>query len=107
MSVRRAMPQPVAHAVKPALVRMLALTLTLGSGASLTASAACPAWPAWDSFAKTFITDTGRLIDPATPNGQTTSEGQAYALFLHSWQATVNGLPACCAGARTISPLVT
>ena len=81
MSVLRAMPQPVAHAVKPALVRMLALTLTLGSGASLTASAACPAWPAWDSFAKTFITDTGRLIDPATPNGQTTSEGQAYALF--------------------------
>ena len=42
---------------------------------------ACAAWPAWDAFAKTFVTDTGRLIDPATSPGQTTSEGQAYALF--------------------------
>lgn len=63
-----------AHAVKSALV----LALALGGS---QADAACQAWPAWERFATTFITDTGRLIDPATPNGQTTSEGQAYALF--------------------------
>ncbi|MBC7414790.1 MAG: cellulase, partial [Herminiimonas sp.] len=38
-------------------------------------------WPAWDSFAGTFIGDGARVIDPSTPNGRTTSEGQAYALF--------------------------
>ena len=65
------------HTGKPALM----LALTLASNAVLTANAACPAWPAWDSFAGKFIADDGRLIDPATPNGQTTSEGQAYALF--------------------------
>ena len=63
----------------PALA--LALTLTLAGNAPLPANAACPAWPAWDSFAAAFISDSGRLIDPATPSGQTTSEGQAYALF--------------------------
>ena len=72
MRLRRTMPQQAVLAVT--------LALTLGS-ASATAGAACPAWPAWESFAKTYITDTGRLIDPALPNGQTTSEGQAYALF--------------------------
>ena len=38
-------------------------------------------WPAWDSFAASFMGDGARVIDPATPSGQSTSEGQAYALF--------------------------
>ena len=38
-------------------------------------------WPAWQSFATAFMGDGARVIDPSTPNGQTTSEGQAYALF--------------------------
>lgn len=46
-----------------------------------TAPGECRIWPEADSFGRTFINDSGRVIDPATPNGQTTSEGQAYGLF--------------------------
>ncbi len=94
MRLRRTMPQQAVHRARPvkagapvarAARSALALTLALGSGAAnaaaVDAAATCAAWPAWDGFARTFITDSGRLIDPATPNGQTTSEGQAYALF--------------------------
>lgn len=57
----------------------------VAAGATLRAEAAasadCRTWPAWDGFAATFLTDTGRVIDATTPSGQTTSEGQSYALF--------------------------
>jgi endo-1,4-beta-D-glucanase Y len=45
------------------------------------ALAVCRTWQAWDDFARNFLADSGRLIDPSTYYGQTTSEGQAYALF--------------------------
>jgi endo-1,4-beta-D-glucanase Y len=41
----------------------------------------CTTWPGWDHFSSAFINESGRVIDPALPNGRTTSEGQAYALF--------------------------
>ena len=50
-------------------------------GVPPVASATCRTWPAWDDFARSFIADSGRLIDPSTYYGQSTSEGQAYALF--------------------------
>jgi endoglucanase len=41
----------------------------------------CPSWLAWEGFRSRFVNDGGRVIDPSTPSGQTTSEGQAYGLF--------------------------
>ncbi len=38
-------------------------------------------WPTWTHFKQTFISQDGRVIDPASPNRYTTSEGQSYALF--------------------------
>ncbi|MHB9118818.1 MAG: cellulose synthase complex periplasmic endoglucanase BcsZ [Burkholderiales bacterium] len=46
---------------------------------SLAAGDECKVWPAWESFRGHFINDSGRVIDPSS--GQTTSEGQSYALF--------------------------
>lgn len=46
-----------------------------------SAGSGIPGWPAWEGFAKTFIADSGRLTDPSPASGQTTSEGQSYALF--------------------------
>ncbi|MBK7927595.1 MAG: cellulase [Bryobacterales bacterium] len=37
-------------------------------------------WPLWTSYAARFLSIDGRIADPAI-QGQTTSEGQAYALF--------------------------
>ena len=37
-------------------------------------------WPLWTSYAGRFLSVDGRIADPAI-QGQTTSEGQAYALF--------------------------
>lgn len=42
---------------------------------------ACLAWPAWEDFKTTFLSRDGRVIDLSTPRQQSTSEGQAYALF--------------------------
>lgn len=41
----------------------------------------CKTWPAWESFRDRFSTGDGRVVDPGTSHRQTTSEGQAYALF--------------------------
>lgn len=41
----------------------------------------CSNWPAWEGFRKRFVNEGGRVIDPSTPSGQTTSEGQSYGLF--------------------------
>lgn len=72
--------------VRRTLLWAAAACLWLHAGATLAAGTcrdrpAAPGWPAWERFAATFIGDGARVIDPSTPNGQTTSEGQAYALF--------------------------
>lgn len=41
----------------------------------------CTSWPAWQDFAKRFISVDGRVVDPSSPRQITTSEGQAYAAF--------------------------
>lgn len=43
------------------------------------AAADCAVWPAWEGFRSRFVNEGGRVTDPS--NGQTTSEGQSYALF--------------------------
>lgn len=52
----------------------------------LAATAACSAtpaqaWPAWDGFKSTFVSDDGRVIDRSQEDLRTVSEGQSYALF--------------------------
>ena len=76
-------------AIKSASKRQRSCALMLAlmtSGMALQARAAdargeCRIWPEADAFGRTFIGDSGRVVDPATPNGQTTSEGQSYGLF--------------------------
>lgn len=43
--------------------------------------APCGEWPAWKQFEASFISRDGRVIDPASPQRHTVSEGQAYAMF--------------------------
>jgi endo-1,4-beta-D-glucanase Y len=54
-----------------------------GRGGAGVRSAICTVsdWPDWSRFKKTFVNDSGRVIDLGSPNHHTTSEGQAYALF--------------------------
>lgn len=55
----------------------------------LAAAAMCGPWRAWSSFVTKHIADDGRVIDFATPDQRSTSEGQSYALFF----ALVNNDP--------------
>ena len=64
------------------LVALLMMALSSFSFAAENSSVTCDNWPAWTGFYKRFISEDGRVIDPSTtPPGQTTSEGQAYAMF--------------------------
>ncbi len=47
------------------------------------AQSACPAaaWPLWDQFVQRFVQADGRVIDYATAQQHSTSEGQSYAMF--------------------------
>lgn len=60
---------------------MRALPLALLLAAAPTLAADCADWPAWQDFARQFISADGRVIDPSSPRKITTSEGQAYAAF--------------------------
>ncbi len=48
--------------------------------ASFGIAAACE-WPAWQQFKQYYISDSGRVIDPSSPQKITTSEGQSYGMF--------------------------
>ena len=60
-------------------MRALPLALLLATAPTLAAD--CADWPAWQDFARQFISADGRVIDPSSPRKITTSEGQAYAAF--------------------------
>jgi endoglucanase len=60
---------------------MLVFILPFMAPHAAQASSNCRNWPAWNSFRDRFIGEGGRVIDPSTSNSETTSEGQAYALF--------------------------
>lgn len=45
------------------------------------ANAAGCGWPEWEQFRSHFMEESGRVVDPSTPDRRTTSEGQAYSLF--------------------------
>jgi endoglucanase len=50
-------------------------------GAAAAPQLACKPWPLWERYAEHFISADGRVID-RTADDRTTSEGQAYGLFL-------------------------
>ncbi|MCU6435853.1 cellulase [Undibacterium sp. Jales W-56] len=60
---------------------VLCFGLLLHADATRAAGNCETSWPAWDVFKKNFISEGGRVIDAGTPRMQSTSEGQAYALF--------------------------
>ena len=60
---------------------MLGFTLLFMAPPAAHASSNCRNWPAWNSFRDRFIGEGGRVIDQSTSRSETTSEGQAYALF--------------------------
>ena len=70
--------RPLIYAAGAAL---LLLAAPVGAADDCRQPMTSAGWPAWESFANAFMGDGARVIDPSTPNGQTTSEGQAYALF--------------------------
>jgi endo-1,4-beta-D-glucanase Y len=64
-----------------AITIAVAAMATWPLSASAATSAACDYWPAWNSFRVHFMSDGGRIIDPAGASGISTSEGQSYGLF--------------------------
>lgn len=59
----------------------LALAMLLAAAPVGAAEAAGGSWPQFQSFVEHFVSDDGRVIDPAAAERYTTSEGQSYALF--------------------------
>jgi endo-1,4-beta-D-glucanase Y len=60
-------------------MRMLLMSVAMMASGSALASRC--AWPDWESFKQSTLSDDGRVIDHSTPQQATVSEGQAYALF--------------------------
>ncbi|MCD7099991.1 cellulose synthase complex periplasmic endoglucanase BcsZ [Stenotrophomonas sp. MMGLT7] len=58
-----------------------AIASAFGSGCAGAASPACTPWAEWKSFLARHIQEDGRVVDFATPDQRSTSEGQSYALF--------------------------
>lgn len=58
---------------------LLALLLLSAPAAGAPSCASAP-WPLWESYARRFLSDDGRVVD-RTAADRTTSEGQAYGLF--------------------------
>lgn len=65
------------------VLRMLALAGLAGAGLPLRSApvASCAPWPAWTSFVGRHVQQDGRVVDFATPDQRSTSEGQSYTLF--------------------------
>ncbi|MEX3958286.1 cellulose synthase complex periplasmic endoglucanase BcsZ [Trinickia sp. EG282A] len=78
-------------ATRSALVQTVALALSLGQGHAAHAAnppepashvaAQCDDWHAYRLFIERDVSGDGRVIDASTPAQQTTTEGQAYAMF--------------------------
>ncbi|XRD81513.1 cellulase [Dyella halodurans] len=65
--------------VRIPLMRVLLMAATMAaSGGAMAGSCA---WPDWESFKHTTMSDDGRVIDNSSPQQITVSEGQSYALF--------------------------
>ena len=62
------------------LTKLCYLGLSLCLMLPPSALAVCD-WPAWRAFKSTYISEQGRVIDPADGRNITTSEGQSYGLF--------------------------
>lgn len=68
------------HAFSGAARAALCAFLSL-SAAGLAHAASCANWPEWEGFRTRFVNEGGRVVDPSTPAGISTSEGQSYGLF--------------------------
>jgi len=62
------------------MTRVWAGLLLAGALVAPAVQAACT-WPAWERFAREYISEDGRVIDLGSERQITTSEGQSYALF--------------------------
>lgn len=66
-------------------IRLLALALAVTVTASTAAAGDGWQEASWNGYVRAFVQPDGRVIDPATPPGITTSEGQAYTLLRAVW----------------------
>lgn len=64
-----------------ALLASLAIGVLPLAADAATLADGCRQWPAWEGFARRFISPGGRVIDLGSADSRTTSEGQAYGLF--------------------------
>ena len=64
-------------------LRALGLWCVLSSTVAMAqdACSAATAWPLWEQFVQRFVQADGRVIDYATAQQHSTSEGQSYAMF--------------------------
>jgi endo-1,4-beta-D-glucanase Y len=85
---RRAGQRPVGALTPPALAIGAALLMLAANGCG----APSPSVPArdflqmaWDTYKRTYIMADGNVIDPARGHGDTTSDGQGYAMLRAAW----------------------
>jgi endo-1,4-beta-D-glucanase Y len=80
----------VACAIASSVIASSAIAASVLTASALAASAAqanggaaraCGDWRAYRAFVERFVQSDGRVIDRSTATQQTTSEGQAYAMF--------------------------
>jgi endo-1,4-beta-D-glucanase Y len=62
-------------------LRLAAYFIAMASATAGAQAASCDNWPAWSSFRLHFMNEGGRIVNPASPNSYSTSEGQSYGLF--------------------------
>ena len=92
------MPEPRARPHGTRLRRRALVALALlaaATGAARAADAPCAPWPAWEAFRAQFVSADGRVVEHANERRRTVSEGQAYALLLHSWRAIERASTRC------------
>jgi len=65
------------------------------AGTVLTSAAATCAWPDWDAFRRSTISQDGRVIDDSTDQQVTVSEGSRMRFSSRSWPTTAPPSTSC------------
>lgn len=74
-------PPEASRAVRHALCALGLWGALLPTALAQDACTTAAAWPLWERFTQRFMQDDGRVIDYATAQQHSTSEGQSYAMF--------------------------
>lgn len=67
--------------MKKWFISLLVMVSLTTSGPAFSQTCPPQSWPLWELFKQHFIQKDGRVLDASTPQQQSTSEGQSYAMF--------------------------